>query len=527
MGAPVVVAYDVGTSGVKAVVVDAAGRVLSSGLRTYGLSTPHPGWAQQDVGAIVKALGEASRDAVAAAGIDASDVASISLTAQMFSVVPLDRDARPLRPMLSWLDQRAADEATGIRARPVVDALFDTVLTAKDIVPRIAWLMRHEPDTAARTAWYVDCKEAVAAQLTGTVVIDPAGASAFRLTAPAGGWDPARCEAVGVPLERLPPIVSATAEAGRLTRDGADLTGLPAGIPVITGTGDVPASQIGAGATGPGDTHLSLGTAVYFGVTADRPVRDPRRRLAPLAHGIPDAWIVWLEIATGGAALSWLDRQLAGFDTSRHRAERDHEAIDRAVEAVADEMDGLLFAPWLTGERVPLFDDAARAAFVGLSLHHGPPHLVRAVMEGVAAQIAWALEYASGYGVEPDAIRAVGGGSIGSTWTRIIAESLGRPLGIVAEPQDAGARGAAACALVGAGIAADLRTAVPCRVERWIEPDPERVDAARDRLTRFRELYSALRPTWAGPSADDVGATDATGGTDGTVSRTALGAFLR
>jgi xylulokinase len=168
------------------------------------------------------------------------------------------------------------------------------------------------------------------------------------------------------------------------------------------------------------------------------------------------------------------------------------------VEAVADEMEDLLFAPWLTGERVPLFDDAARAAFVGLALHHGPAHLVRAVMEGVACQIAWAFEYAAGYGVEPRLIRAVGGGSIGSAWTRIIAETLGRPLEIVADPQDAAARGAAACALVGAGLASDLRTAVPARVERTVVPDAARVGAARRRLDRFRCLYPSLRPSWSG-----------------------------
>ena len=495
MAPAVVVAYDVGTSGVKAVVVDAAGRLLGSRVRTYGLETPRPGWVEQDVEGIARELGAASRELLEAVGVAADDVAAVGLTAQMFNVVALDAAGRPLGPMLSWLDQRAKTEADAIGRQHPPDAgytTFDAVLTAKDIVPRIAWLMANDPDLAARASWFVDCKEAMVARLTGSVAIDPAGASAFRLVDPETGlWDEARSNAAGIEVARLAPIHPAVEIVGRITKEAGELTGLLAGTPVVTGAGDVPASQLGAGAIGHGDTHLSLGTAVYFGITLDRHVIDPAGKLGPLRHVVPGEQILWLEIATGGAALSWLERQLSGL--GGERAGRDHAAVDRAVLAVIDEMDGLLFAPWLTGERVPLFDDAARGAFVGLALHHGPPHLLRAVMEGVACQIAWAFEYGLAYGIEPGPIRAVGGGSIGSAWTTIIAETLGRPLEIVADPQDAGARGAAACALVGADLATDLRTAVPPRIERTVTPDPDRSAAAARRLDRFRQLATAIR----------------------------------
>jgi xylulokinase len=360
----------------------------------------------------------------------------------------------------------------------------------------------------ARTAWYLDCKEAIVARLTGTIATDPSGASAFRLVDPTTAlWSADRCHLAGIDPDRLAPIRPADAVIGRLTSQAAALTGLQPGTPVVTGAGDVPASQIGAGATRDGDIHLSLGTAVYFGIVLDRPRPDPARRLGPLAHVVPGEWLLWLEIATGGAALSWLDRQLAGFGDGKR--ERDHGALDLAVADVADEMEGLLFAPWLTGERVPLFDDDARAAFVGLALHHGPAHLVRAVMEGVACQIAWAYEYGLAYGVTTGTIRAVGGGSIGSAWTRIIAETLGRPIEIVADPQEAGARGAAACALVGLGLADDLRTAVPTTIERVVAPDADRVDGGRARLDRFRALHGALRTTERGPVAPDYATAEA------------------
>lgn len=494
MAQSVVLAYDVGTSGVKAVVVDRSGRVLGSRVRSYGLSTPRPDEVEQDVDAIATELGVASREVIAAVGLDPNDVAAVGLTAQMFSVVALGANGLPIRPMLSWLDQRSAAEAARIRAASGPDdgyAIFDSVLTAKDIVPRIAWLEAHEPETARQAAWYVDCKEALAARLTGVVAIDPAGASAFRLLDPrTDGWDLDRCRLAGVPIDRLPPIAAATDVIGGLTPAAAALTGLLVGTPVACGAGDVPASQIGAGAVGPGDVHLSLGTAVYFGILSATQVADPGRRLGPLRHIAPPGWLLWLEIATGGAALSWLDRQIAGLGGP---VERDHAAVDRAVEAVAAEMEDLQFLPWLTGERVPLFDDTARAAFVGLALHHGRAHLIRAVMEGVASQVAWAYEYGMAYGITPGTIRAVGGGTIGGLWTRLIADALDRPLEIVADPQDAGARGAAACALVAAGLADDVRTAVPPTIERVVVPDATGTQRARTRLATFRRLYPALR----------------------------------
>jgi xylulokinase len=491
---PVVVAYDVGTSGVKAVVVDARGRVLASRVESYGLLTPRPTWVEQDVETMIAALGVASRGVIDELRLDVATVAGVGVTAQMFSIVPADRDGRPLRPMLSWLDQRTEEEAATLQARAGVDrgfGAFDAVLTAKDIVPKITWLRAHNDDP--RTAWYLDCKEAVVASLTGEVVTDPCGASAYRLIDPASGaWDEAACDLAEIPSAMLPPIGDATGTAGALSAAAASLTGLLAGTPVVVGAGDVPAGQVGAGASADGDAHLSLGTAAYFGITTARHRADPERRLGPLRHVLPGRWIVWLETATGGGALAWFGRQLAGFAIDGRPAFADHEAMDRAAGAVADAMDGLLFAPWLTGERVPLFDDSVRGAFVGLALHHGPAHLARAVMEGVALQIATAFEYGLAFGIAPGPIRAVGGGGIGTVWTSIIADTLGRPLEIVAEPQDAAARGAGACALVGTGLASHLEAAVPAVVDRIVEPDAGRAGEARARLERFRRLHPAL-----------------------------------
>ncbi len=496
-----VLAWDIGTSGVKAVIADREGRVVASAQRPYGLTTSDDGRVEQDLDAIEDACVAATRELLSGGGATANDIEGIGLTAQMFNLAPVDAAGRQTVPMLSWLDQRAVAEADALGAmltRADQAAAFGSVLTAKDVVPRMIWLRDREPAAWDATRWLLDCKEALVLRLTGRAVIDRAGAMAFRLADPSTGrWSDAACARLGIPIDRLPEVAPATAIAGGLLPAAAERLRLPAGIPVVVGTGDVPASQLGAGATDPGDAHVSLGTAVYFGITTDRPVIDPAGQLGVLGHADPALWILWLEVATGGGALSWLLRLLG--DGSDPGGEALAE-VDRGVAACVDEMDGLLFAPWLSGERVPVFDDRIRGAFVGLGLRHGRAHLLRAVMEGVAYQMRWALEYGAGYGVPIGLIKGVGGGFIGASWTQIIADVLGRPIASIERPQDGAAVGAAACALVGIGAQPDLRFVRDrVRVERTHEPDPARRAGYDAGYARFQRLYEALAPLSAAP----------------------------
>ncbi len=513
-----VLAYDLGTSGVKAAVVDVDGRVVATARRGYDLITLADGAVEQDLDTIEAALVEATRELLGEGGVASRAIDGIGLTAQMFNLAPVDAAGRSTAPMLSWLDQRSVREADAIVAtmdRAAQATAFGSVLTAKDIVPKIHWLRDRAAPAWAATRWLLDCKEAIVLRLTGRAVIDSAGALAFRLYDPlARAWSAELCERLGIPLDRLPEVQPATAIAGGLLPGFAARLGLPAGIPVVVGTGDVPASQLGAGATDPGDAHVSLGTAVYFGITTDRPVADPAGQLGVIGHADPALWILWLEVATGGGALAWLLRLLGdGSDPDGATLAE----VDRGVAAVAGDMDGLLFAPWLSGERVPVFDDRVRGAFVGLALRHGRSHLLRALMEGVGYQMRWALEYGAAYGVPIGSIRGVGGGFIGASWTQIIADILGRSIGSIERPQNAAAVGAAACALVGIGAQPDLRFIRDrVRVERVFEPDPARQAGHDNGFDRFRRLYGALAPLFAeggrgsavpsSPAADTVAA---------------------
>lgn len=491
---PHFLAFDVGTSGVKAVVVDADGRLLDSSYRPYDLLMVGDAGVEQDLDAIIEATLDAAAELVARTTVT---ISGIGVTAQMFNIVAVDAGGRPLGPMISWLDQRSEGAAAALaKALPSAEqyARLNAVVSGKDIVPKILWLRDEHPDVYAAGATLLDCKEAVVMHLTGAAVIDHVGASAYRLYDHAThDWDENACRATGIDIEKLPKVCAPTDVAGPLLPDVAARLGLTQDVAVYVGAGDVPASQLGSGAVAPGDLHVSLGTAVYFGLAMSEPRPDPRQRLGVLAHAAPDQWILWLEIATGGAALAWAVRML-GLDRP---GPVDYAHIEQLVRDSADDMDGLLFAPWLSGERVPVFDDSARAAFVGLSLHHGPGHMLRAVMEGVAFQMRWALEYAVDYGQDVDRVRAVGGGTMGSEWTQIIADVLEHPLEAVAQPQDAAAVGAAACAIVGSGAQPDYAfLTARAAVQHTYLPNSARALEYSERYAHYRRLYDALYPIY-------------------------------
>ncbi len=492
-----VLGHDVGTSGDKAVLCDLAGRTLASSYRPYPLARPRPGWVEQDPERLLAAVFETSRELVAGAGLGEGELLAIGVSAQMFNVVAVDEAGSALSPLLSWLDARSTAQAGLISARFDLDAQFErfgNVFTAKDMVPKILWLRDASPDAWGRAAAFLDCKDFVNARLTGRVATDHAGASAyFVYDIERRQWDGDAALELGLPPSRLPAVLPATEVLAGLGDAAASAMGVAAATPVVVSAGDVPAGQVGAGTARPGEAHLSLGTASYFGISLDRPLPDPGRRLGLLCHMDPQRWLLWAEMETGAGALAWW-REVLGRATGTDKAPP--EEVDRLASAVPPEDVDLLFAPWLSGERVPLWDHHARGAFVGLGLHHGPGHLTRAVIEGIAYQLRWVLEYAEAFGVNVGEVRLIGGGGLGTVLPQVLADVLGRPLALVADPQSAGARGAALCALTACGVAGldELASATP--LSGRIEPDASRADLYRERFATFRTLHDAL----AGPA---------------------------
>ncbi len=491
-----VLAWDVGTSGAKVALTDLDARVVASEYAAYAPSYLPDGGVEHDLREILEALRRATRRLLARTGAPSGSIAGIGVTGQMFNLVAVDRTGEPLLPMLSWLDLRAVPQTRALESWMDREEQFrrlGSVVTAKDVIPKILWLQQERPAAWSLTSKLLDCKDAVALHLTGEATTDRSTASSFRLLdRGTAGWDQDACAALGIPSALLPEVGEASRIGGSLSRSAARELGLLAGLPVAVGTGDVGATQVGAGAIRPGAAHLSVGTAIYLGITVPDPLADPARRLGPIGHMVRDQWILWLEIATGGAALTWLVRAVA--DATKAGRSISHATIEQLVAAAEPDMAGLLFAPWLSGERV-LFDDDVRGAFVGLGLHHRLGHLLRAVVEGVASEVRWAFDYALAFGHPIGEIRAVGGGTLGDVWLQTLADMLGRPLVTVSNPQDAGARGAAACVLVALGERPDFSfVSEVVTLGRTVAPRPDRRARMDELYSRFQGLYKALRP---------------------------------
>ena len=461
----VCVGLDVGTTGVKAVAVSPDGAMLARAERSYPLSTPRPGWSEQDPEdwwrAAEAALAEVS------AGVE---VVGIGLSGQMHGLVALDAGDRVLRPAILWNDQRTGEECAEIEGLIGVDRLIELTgnrALAGFTAPKLLWLRRHEPATFARIARICLPKDYVRLRLTGEWATDVADASGtLLLDVAARRWSEEVIAALDIPREWLPPVLES---------------------PEVAGAGDCAAAALGVGITAPGPLSIVLGTSgVVFAVLPEyRP--EPAGRLHTFCHAAPGAWHAMGVMLAAAGSLQWFRDRLApeaSFD--------DLVAEAGGWNAGAD---GLFFLPYLAGERTPHADPDARGAFVGLSLHHDRGALVRAVLEGVAFGLRDSLELLRGLGVEASHARVSGGGSRGDIWLRIVASVLGIPLETTATDEGS-AYGAALLGGVAGGMFADVNEAAArcVRVERRIEPDA--ADTAQYELLyrRYRELYPALQP---------------------------------
>jgi xylulokinase len=469
------VGLDVGTTGVKALTLSPTGDVLRRVEEPYPLSTPYPGWAEQDP----EDWWRASEAALA--GLGASEVAAIGLSGQMHGLVVLDEERRVLRPAILWNDQRTAAECAEIEerlGRPRLVELTGNRALPGFTAPKVLWLRRHEPQVYARIAHVLLPKDYVRLRLTGELATDAADASGTLLFDVARRrWSEEVLAALEIPPEWLPPVLESPAVSGH-TRDG---------VPVAAGAGDQAAGAVGVGADRPGPLSLVLGTSGVVFAALPGYAADPEGRVHAFCHAVPDAWHAMGVMLAAGGSLRWFRDVLAPGES--------FETLTAVAEQWPPGAEGLGFLPYLAGERTPHADPNARGAFAGLSLRHDRGALVRAVLEGVAFGLRDSLELLRELGVEPTVARASGGGVRSALWLRIVASVLGVPLER-AEVEEGAAYGAALLGGAAAGVFADVHEAVSAcvRVRDRIEPEPAWADAYAHGYERFRALYPALRP---------------------------------
>ena len=477
-----VVGLDIGTTGVKAIAVSPDGAVLATAEHGYPLSTPQPGWSEQDPEdwwrAAEAALAEVS---------EGLEVAGIGLSGQMHGLVALDAADRVVRPAILWNDQRTGAECAEIEATVGLVRLIE--LTGNRALPgftapKLLWLRRHEPDAYAAIARICLPKDYVRLRFTGEWAIDVADASGTLLLDVAGrDWSEDVLDALELPAAWLPPVLESPAVSGHVTPRDTVLRGTP----VAAGAGDCAAAALGVGVDRPGPASIVLGTSgvVFAALPAYQP--DEQARVHVFCHAVPGAWHAMGVMLSAAGSLQWLHDVVAPdapFDTLSAEAER-----------WAPGAEGLLFLPYLQGERTPHADPAARGAFTGLQLRHDRGALVRAVLEGVAFGLRDSLDLLRGLGVDVSSARVSGGGARSELWLRICASVLGVPIErTVAE--EGSAFGAALLGGVAGGVFDDVHDAVAATVRTGdvVGPDDAWSAAYEQLHARYTALYPALRP---------------------------------
>ena len=468
------VGLDVGTTGVKALALSPEGDVLARAEESYGLSTPHPGWAEQDP----EDWWRAAERALAALG---GEPAAIGLSGQMHGLVVLDDRDRLLRPAILWNDQRTEAECVEIEERVGLTRLIQltgnralTGFTA----PKLLWLRRHEPTTYAQVAHVLLPKDYVRLRLTGEHAIDVADASGTLLFDVARRrWSQEMLEALELDPAWLPRALESPEVSGETA----------AGIPVAAGAGDQAAAALGVGVDRPGPVSVVLGTSGVVFAALPAFAADPQARVHAFCHAVPGGWHAMGVMLSAAGSLRWL-RDVLG-------PRGGYDELTAAAEESPAGTEGLIFLPYLSGERTPHADPHARAAFAGLTLRHDRGALVRAVLEGVAYGLRDSLELLRELGVDPRDGRVSGGGARSEVWLRILASVLGLPIRRTTADEGS-AYGAALLGGVAAGVFRDVHEAVATCVRLLdpVDPDPRWVDAYEQGYRRFQLLYPALRP---------------------------------
>ena len=487
----VALGIDIGTQSCKCVVLGADGELHGVGQEGYDLLTPRPHWIEQDPQAWWAATVTAVRAALRQSETPPGRVCGIGLTGQMHGAVLLGADLEPLRPAMIWMDRRSANLCDTILARvppDVVRTVAGNRLSPGFAGASLAWLREVEPQTLDQTRAVVQPKDYVALRLSGTISSEPSDASATWLYDIANRrWSDVLAKACGVSLDILPPISESGAVIGTLRPQAAFELGLREGTPIVAGAADQAALLLANGVIDPGRGSITLATGGQITVVSSRPMIDPKLRLNTFCHAVPDRWYTMGAILNAGIALRWWRLMISeGRKTYPELlAEADHAPAGS---------EGLIFLPYLEGERTPHMDPDATGAFVGLTLRHTPSHMTRAVLEGVAFAFRDCLLTLREAGPVPDHFLVGGGGSQGPLWRRILASVLGVSLQTV-EGTEHTAVGAAMLAGVGAGLFYDLAQAVAKTVRYGPTEQPDLDDMAiyDAQYARFRALYPALR----------------------------------
>ena len=499
-----VMGIDVGTTGTRAVIVSEDGRVAGSATGDHvPMSMPRPGWAEQDPEDWWKATQEAVPAALQDAGLRGADISAVGLSGQMHGVVLLDEENRVLRPSLIWCDQRSQEQCDWITEKVGAERLIE--LTSNPAItgfsaPKLLWVRDHQPEIFQRAAHLLLPKDYIRFRLTGQFATEVSDASGtLLLDVRNRRWSKQVCSILGVDTILLPKVYESVEVTGGISLQVAYSMGLRSDTPVVGGGGDQAASAIGNGIVVPGLTSITLGTSGVLFAHTDAPRVDPRGRIHTFCHAVPGKWHVMGVTQGAGLSLRWFRDQLAAQEVAQAAKENRevYELIIRQAESVGAGSEGLLWFPYLMGERTPHLDAAARGAWFGLTASHTRAHLIRAILEGVAFSLRDSLEIFRGLEVPITQVRLSGGGSRNPFWRQVQADIYGQEL-VTLRTSEGSAYGAALLAAAGSGIFSSVEEACRRTIEVREKTAPRPTERAA--YDRYYDVYRSFYPTVKGHS---------------------------
>ncbi|GGE27249.1 xylulokinase [Pullulanibacillus camelliae] len=494
-----ILAHDLGTSGNKATLFSEEGKLLGSQVAAYDTDYYNATWAEQDAEDWWRAVCVTSKSLIHSLGIDPADIAVVSFSGQMMGCLCVDREGNPLRKAIIWADQRAQAQVLQIEKHITQRDYYHIVghrNTASYGIQKLMWVRDHQPEIYEKTYKTLNAKDFIVQRLTGQFYTDYSDGNSngcFDLVNLK--WSDEIIEYAGIDADKLPELKPSTFVAGNVTAKASEATGLAIGTPVVIGGGDGVTASVGAGSIRPGKTYCSIGTSAWITTATEKPIFDEKMRTVTWAHVIPGLYAPNGTMQTAGGAYSWLKNTICKFEM--HEAEvhstSPYEYINAQIEKSPAGANGIIFLPYLLGERAPRWDADAKGAFIGLKSENQREDLLRSVLEGVTLNLSLILD-ALRQQIDIDEMLVIGGGAKGAVWRQMMADIYNTKVMVPNLLEEAGSMGAAVTGGVGVGLFKDFDV-----IHNFIDvnavhhPNPEAVKIYQPMKELFNECYFALK----------------------------------
>lgn len=499
-----ILAHDLGTSGNKATLFSAEGKLVTSEVFSYGCHYFNGIWAEQEPEDWWQAICVTSRNLIAKAGIDAGDVAAISFSGQMMGCLCVDKEGNPLRPSIIWADQRAQAQAEAIGKHISMSDFYHISghrNSASYGMQKLMWVRDNEPDVYAKTYKTLNAKDFIVLRLTGKFYTEPSDATSNGcIDINTLQWSEKIVNLSGIDGDKLPEIVPSTFVAGEVTAKAAAETGLKAGTPVVMGGGDGLCSNVGAGSVSPGNTFCNIGSSAWIATTSERPLFDEEMRTFTWAHIVPGLYSPTGTMQSAGGAYNWLKNQVCKWESEegKRRGCSPYDLINEEIAKSPAGSNGVFFLPYLLGERAPRWNADATAAWLGLKMENQRCDMLRAVLEGVTLNLNVILDIMRKNTPIDDTLLVTGGGAKGQVWCQMMADIYNANIKVPVLLEEATSMGAAMTGGVGVGIFKDF-TEIDKMIEinRTVTPNPETVKAYGPVKDAFEVCYESMKPLYS------------------------------